>query len=185
VLKVRLEEPAVIPRDPNRRDFEIAGFIDRNNSRIVVAEKYPFESRRFTIAHEAGHWVLHPGLVYHRDRPLTAGASTGGRSQIELEADLFAAELLMPAKAVRQWFEGTFGRPIQGREMGADVAAWLSAGTGRNLNEIELIANLRSRSLAVAHSRSFYLKHFRPLCEVFGVSHTAMAIRLEQLELVT
>ncbi len=54
--------------------------------------------RRFTIAHEIGHFVLHPGLR----RPERGGLVTeAGRVQ-EREADAFAAELLMPEERVRE-----------------------------------------------------------------------------------
>jgi predicted transcriptional regulator len=53
--------------------------------------------RRFTIAHEIGHFVLHP----ERCRPERGGAvNEAGRMQ-EREADAFAAELLMPEHLVR------------------------------------------------------------------------------------
>lgn len=71
----------------------------------VECEKSPGR-RRFTIAHECGHWVLHldrgrAGAVACRpadidDRP--AGPSR--RDPRETEADLFATELLMPETLV-------------------------------------------------------------------------------------
>ena len=74
VLNVTFEEPEqIIPNSslPNHLvPIETAGFIDRERNRIVVAQKFRAEYRRFTGAHEIGHWVLHPGIKYHRDRPL-------------------------------------------------------------------------------------------------------------------
>jgi len=53
--------------------------------------------RRFTIAHEIGHFVLHP-----ERRPERGGAvDEAGRAE-EREADAFAAELLMPEHLVRE-----------------------------------------------------------------------------------
>jgi hypothetical protein len=54
--------------------------------------------RRFTIAHEIGHFVLHPERV----RPERSGSVTWGSQDYEREADAFAAELLMPEHLVRQ-----------------------------------------------------------------------------------
>jgi hypothetical protein len=54
--------------------------------------------RRFTIAHEVGHFVLHPGRV----RAERGGLNNVGSQSQEREADLFAAELLMPEHLVRQ-----------------------------------------------------------------------------------
>lgn len=60
--------------------------------------------RRFTIAHELGHWVLHcggqaVGAQYCRSEDV--GAHAAGR-EIERQANAFAAALLMPAAAVRE-----------------------------------------------------------------------------------
>ena len=63
--------------------------------------------RRFTIAHEIGHFVLHPELA----RPERGGQVTEAGRVEEREADAFAAELLMPEHLVRQ----------AAREHGADV----------------------------------------------------------------
>jgi Zn-dependent peptidase ImmA (M78 family) len=50
--------------------------------------------RRFTIAHEIGHYVLHSGEGLQRDD--RAGNFTGWNdASEEAEANLFAAELLM------------------------------------------------------------------------------------------
>ncbi len=54
--------------------------------------------RRFTIAHEIGHFVLHPG----RPRMERGGQVTEGGRLEEREADVFAAELLMPEPLVRE-----------------------------------------------------------------------------------
>jgi Zn-dependent peptidase ImmA (M78 family) len=54
--------------------------------------------RRFTIAHEIGHFVLHPGRV----APERGGPTNVASGRQEREADAFAAELLMPEHLVRQ-----------------------------------------------------------------------------------
>lgn len=54
--------------------------------------------RRFTIAHEIGHYVLHPG----RPRMERGGHVTEAGRLEEREADVFAAELLMPEALVRE-----------------------------------------------------------------------------------
>lgn len=63
--------------------------------------------QRFTIAHEFGHMFLHQQdplsydpsveLIHFRDERSTAGTSTK-----EVEANAFAAELLMPEEVVRK-----------------------------------------------------------------------------------
>lgn len=54
--------------------------------------------KRFTIAHEIGHFVLHP----ERCRPERGGAANEAGRAEEREADTFAAELLMPEHLVRE-----------------------------------------------------------------------------------
>jgi len=53
---------------------------------------------RFTIAHEIGHFLLHP----ERAVAERGGATSVATARFEREADQFAAELLMPAPFVRQ-----------------------------------------------------------------------------------
>ena len=68
----------------------------------------PLRRFRFTIAHELGHWVCHvlgadrPEPVFCRAKDLAEDADRG----VEREANVFAAELLMPEPAVRSaWVE--------------------------------------------------------------------------------
>ncbi len=73
------------------------GRLIRKNGRGIIRvapnSKYPGR-RRFTIAHELGHWELHNGqsqfLCSQEDM------RDYGRSPMEVEANHFAAELLMP-----------------------------------------------------------------------------------------
>jgi hypothetical protein len=68
----------------------------------------PIRRHRFTIAHELGHWICHclgvanPKPTYCRPVDVSAAADR----TIEREANVFAAELLMPEPAVREaWDE--------------------------------------------------------------------------------
>jgi hypothetical protein len=184
VLSVELEEPEEIVSE--RRGYEVAGFMDRGANRIVVAQKYKAEWRRFTRAHEIAHWVIHPDVSYHRDRPITGAESSDfGRPEKEQAADFFAAELVMPEKPLTEYFHQVFGGRIDGRIQDRDLAAWLSVGTNRHVNEIELSDRLLYRALLISETRSCGpTPDFVPLAKKFGVSPTAMAIRLEGLGLV-
>lgn len=75
---------------------------------IVMHGTASEERRRFSIAHEIGHFVLHG----QRARAERGGAVNQAMSREEREADLFAAALLMPEPLVRQAVA----------EQGADVA---------------------------------------------------------------
>jgi hypothetical protein len=65
--------------------------------------------RRFSIAHELGHWILHEGAgQWWVCSAQDIYAYAGGLQ--ELEANRFAAELVMPAPLFRPYCErGTFG----------------------------------------------------------------------------
>jgi hypothetical protein len=181
LLRITIEEPETIPVHSSS-DFQTAGYMDRSERRIVVAQNFRPEWRRFTMAHEIAHWVLHPAITLHRDRPLSGGERANrGRPREEQEADLFAAELLMPAKVLKEKFGDAFGLQIDLTD--PVTISRLSIGVGRELNDYEFASNLRYRSMVIAGARSF-TNRFAPLASTFGVSPTAMAIQLEDLGLV-
>ena len=78
-------------------------------STIGVHERHAPVRRRFTIAHELGHFVLRhqfqPGEHVHVDRDRVVSErsprASSGVDPKEIEANQFAAALLMPAKFVR------------------------------------------------------------------------------------
>jgi Zn-dependent peptidase ImmA (M78 family) len=77
----------------------------------------PKSRQRFTLAHELGHWVCqvkegHEAPVYCRAADLAPAADR----LLEREANVFAAELLMPEPAVRrEWARA---------ESAAELATW-------------------------------------------------------------
>ncbi len=184
VLGIRVEEPEEIPVEEEGR--EIAGFIDRKGKRIVVAQKYKSQWRRFTLAHELGHWILHPAVVLLRERPLNGSERDDyKRPHEEVEADAFAAELLMPTKLLKKVFRESFGPPIDGRIPDDDLAFWFSAASPTKIEPSELTARgPRYRAFLLAQAEIWQSTSVVPLADRFGVSPTAMAIQLEELGLV-
>lgn len=78
--------------------LEFSGFFNRDNNAIIYNTDEPIVRRRFTVAHELGHFALgHSDAP--RDKPSNFSASSS--SPIEGAANRFAAELLMPAEAVK------------------------------------------------------------------------------------
>ncbi len=74
-----------------------------DHATITVDVSHGIEGRiRFSIAHELGHWILHP----HLDQPLWQSSKEeihGYRgSQFEREANAFASELLLPGFLLRE-----------------------------------------------------------------------------------
>ncbi len=95
------------------RDAYGALFRSGNSFGIIVSRSCPSEGhKRFTIAHELGHYHL-PG---HVDRLFPApgdgnavslgGHFRGRRDPLEVDADYFANELLMPARLVHPVMKG-------------------------------------------------------------------------------
>ena len=163
---------------------ETAGFIDREHNRIVVAQKFQPEYRRFTGAHEIGHWLLHPDLTYHRDRPLKGlERFVHDRPDVEYEADIFASELLMPRKVVKRYFHARFSQDIHLSQLNETIVFQLS---GQSSTRISNFTSRGKRHLAlqVATCEAFAGHHFESIAKRFGVSPTAAAIRLEELQLV-
>lgn len=91
------------------------GKIVRGNSKtlIKVNSEIPYEEKkRFTIAHELGHYLLHDklDLEVHNDNSNTLNWFQSTEKQAkkglqEWEANDFASELLMPEKAFRKFVE--------------------------------------------------------------------------------
>jgi|SRR6188472_474447 len=84
-------------------ELEVSGMLLPAERRILVRGNEPEARRRFTVAHELGHWVCQclEGTV----QPVYCRAEEIGTDPqakaIEREANIFAANLLMPEPAVR------------------------------------------------------------------------------------
>ena len=90
---------AVVVRD----DLRVSGMLLPHERRIYVRADEPEPRRRFTIAHELGHWICQclegtQQPVYCRAEEI--GVDPEARA-LEREANIFAANLLMPEPAVR------------------------------------------------------------------------------------
>ena len=114
----------------------------------------------------------------HRERALTGAGFH--RPKQEQEADYFSSCLLMPRRAVEKEFAARFGgkQPLSLTE---DVAFHLRADMR------ELFAQPRESLMfarVVANAQSFDRRAFKSLAQYFQVSSMAMAIRLDELDLV-
>jgi Zn-dependent peptidase ImmA (M78 family) len=103
----------------DRVDDELSGFIvrDQESNKVVIGanKSHHPHRQRFTVAHELGHFLLHKGQPVHLDEDNTRAAfrvnlrsaeSTTGEDNDEREANLFAAELLMPASFLKKDLQG-------------------------------------------------------------------------------
>lgn len=83
----------------------------KNGKPVIAVEASDVpERKRFTIAHELGHLCLHaakalridPGVVEHLDFAFRDSTSATAEKQEEIEANQFAAELLMPTDEIAE-----------------------------------------------------------------------------------
>jgi len=77
--------------------------LNKDTAAIAVNRQHSNTRRRFTIAHELGHFFLHKkqSKLFIDAAPVFFRKSAmQGCSDIEIEANLFAAELLMPEEEV-------------------------------------------------------------------------------------
>ena len=164
----------------------VHGIADFETHRIVLSTQtlsgtdVPDTAIRFTLAHEIGHICLHADRdIWDMRRRQVRSRRILQRDERtplpvpELQANAFAAELLMPERAVRRQFSVTFG----------DQYIWSDSGTGRLL--LASLPEGKRDDLALARAAA---THSSPsalsLAAFFGVSTSAMAIRLTRLDLV-
>ncbi|KAA6222951.1 ImmA/IrrE family metallo-endopeptidase [Streptomyces albofaciens JCM 4342] len=90
------------------KDGDVSGMLVRQDGRspvVGVNDAHSAHRQRFTIAHEFGHLLLHPGREVVLDRPVRVNlrdkTSSTATDREEIEANAFAASLLMPADLVR------------------------------------------------------------------------------------
>ena len=170
----------------------IKGRLDRRNKTVATSERSSLAERRFTAAHELAHWVLHKGMIEHRDRP---SDQVGAKPRREREADEFAAAYLMPRKWVTKDLRTRFGTsPVNVDE---NLAWWLDQTDPERLldqsyrdGSVVLDSNTpdadceRVKAMAIAVCTSVGAGHFCSLADEYGVSATAMALRLLELDLI-
>jgi len=123
MIVIEAEDPADIPGAPQVAEgVRFSGMLMADRGEIWVsaadAREWP-PRKRFTIAHELGHFVLHrhsvdPAIYQAADISATGAAAADSiRSEadpeaatllprLEAEANAFAAALLMPARLLRE-----------------------------------------------------------------------------------
>ena len=160
--------------------METAGLMDRRSNRIVIDSNFSIVVRRFTGAHECGHWNMHPKERMHRDRPLDGNPTNHVRPLMEREADYFAATFLMPRRLVIQEFKSRFG--TDQLVFNNTVSHQVCPERVDELLSAEPNSLVREKHLA---GLNIVERNHRPsLSQLFRVSETAMAIRIRELNLV-
>jgi Zn-dependent peptidase ImmA (M78 family) len=141
---------------------------------------YAPEVVNFTTAHELGHALLHDQVELHRDIPLDGSEILQNHSITERQANKFAAYFLMPGKTVIQLFYEIF--QIEIFEINELTSNKLGYKSPRELRKG--IRNQRDLSRLIAKCEFYDFRPFNSLSKMFKVSVEAMAIRLEELNLI-
>lgn len=158
----------------------VAGIVDQDKRIVRIAAGLDEKERRFTTGHELGHVILHPGMDgLHKDKGIS-GPSVR-KDRMERDADAFSSCFIMPARLLlwrfREYFQTDFFRldenSIFGLRLGPIDTVQRRVRTRRDI------------ALTVATANSYMGTPFEPLCRFFRVSPTAMAIRLEEVGLVS
>jgi len=81
---------------------EVSGMLYRSDGHTLIGvnSRHAKTRQRFTIAHEIGHLHMHKGTPMFIDRFVRVNRRDGVSNRQEVEANSFAAELLMPRKLV-------------------------------------------------------------------------------------
>ena len=162
-----------------RKSAVIAGLFRPMEKLIVVSENFSEQERRFTGLHEVGHAVLHPDLRdAHRDRPIDL--QDRSRAPREWQADQFAVEYSMPKAWVVRDAEERFGKiPIEINETllwsldpNDPDRLWKEGGDDLGLEK------------AIASYAGFGTMQAPSLKDIYGMSSTAMAWRVRELNLI-
>jgi transcriptional regulator with XRE-family HTH domain len=169
------------------------------NGVLADSQKSSDEARfNFTLAHELFHAIEHlplmpveNGLTIARagvvdisfDKPLRIRMSNAERAVSTWAANEAGPRILLTDEDWREWQANTFSTALL--MPGWAVVREFSRRSGEDYVELQDGENIRERALEIAGA---YLAgdtvYSRSLCELFGVSRQAMAIRLIQLRLV-
>ena len=184
-----------VPRSGIGVEPDILGAIFFEQKRIVIDESLDPDANpakegryRYTAAHEVGHWRLHRGL-FSKDPaqtslldstapPSVICRTSKAKERIELQADLFAACVLMPRKLVFAAWDEAFPDRKQ-------RVLQLSEPLDHPFVEIPRFELRKSGVKFFTETDERELEDFaKPFAEKFLVSPIAMRIRLENLGLL-
>lgn len=155
--------------------FEAALIMDELKAAgaILLAANRPAQRRRFSIAHELGHFLL-PSHLPAKDHPFSCSladlhlldASDGDRRRrVEAEANRFAAHLLVPPARVRKAI-GQLGPGLQSivamaREFGVSKEAMARAWVEAHREPVAIIVAQHGRVLRQYRNADFPWLHAR------------------------
>jgi Zn-dependent peptidase ImmA (M78 family) len=104
----------------------ISGLLYPATREILLNAEEPPVRRRFTLAHELGHWICQ--CLEGTERPIFCRAEEIGpdpaAKALERRANIFAAELLMPEDSVRHAWSGSVASTASGFGVSEEAMHW-------------------------------------------------------------
>lgn len=140
----------------NNFDGPESGFTLRDGDRIIIGinTRTSRKRQRFSVAHEIGHVVMHPLntlLVDHSVRmDWRDDVSSLGTNKQEIEANAFAAALLMPQEMIIDRVKGYTSQVSSREELTSDLARVFDVSTeamGFRLINLGILAPLSCRAV--------------------------------------
>lgn len=91
---------------------DVSGMLYREPGRTLIGvnSTHPATRQRFTLAHEIAHLRLHEGQPVFIDRLVRVNWRDGSSAREEIQANTFAAELLMPRRFMSEEIERVVSR---------------------------------------------------------------------------
>ncbi len=105
---------------PSEKTRSISGAVEHNKNRILINKMDPLARQFFTLAHEIGHIVLHKNKGNKIDFRTSLTDTT---DPVELEANQFAAELLMPEEEFKKKWKEHKDLELVSAYFGVSIAA--------------------------------------------------------------
>lgn len=162
-------------------EVEAAAELNTISRELTLSNNFSPDVYAFTAAHELAHVILHEGINLHRDKAIN-GSDLQFEDTRETEANFFAAQFLMPQKQVRKHFKFYFGT------LNFSINESTASGFGVTSLNLENLRNRirqkRDLSRLLASTERYNGVSFKSLSAQFGVSTEAMAIQLEDLNLI-
>ncbi len=181
ILGFQFKQPTTLGKhEIQGKLIDVAGLIDRKNKIVEISKEFSSETQNFTAAHELGHALLHQQNELHRDRALDGSVIPGPRNLQELQSDKFATYFLMPRKLVESKFKDLF--LTEKFKVKEETVFALNAGSISDF--MSRCRDLRELSKTLASAEYYNGRNFHSISKQFRVSVKAMAIRLEELELL-
>lgn len=156
--------------DTNEKFDGISFFSDLGYPLIVINKNLPNDRKRFTLAHEFGHIILHNESNFpvseFRDK--------------EKEANEFASEFLMPELEIRNSLRG-----IKIGDLGILKSYWLTSMSSiiRRAKDLQCISPDRYKYFIIELSRSGQSKNEKGFVEIDNPTHFKNGYSLLQQEL--